>query len=323
MSEELDVNNQNGKNDDDQVENINISKGIDASTNLYELPLGDALTIEQTYPITATQKTHFVVLAGPSDSGKTTFVTTLYQMFQEGPVGDFFFAGSQTLQGFEKRSFPTRTDSEGSIPQVPKTRRGMYDSILHLDLWESSKNMTHHFLISDFSGEDYDSAVADVEVMKNDFGILRSADIIVALIDGDLISQKKFRNGVVQNVIELLQTINDANLIRQNTRIYIVLSKYDIISMHCEKESSVKDFIKEIEIRFRSKFNTIFEEMRFFKVAAMPETNLEFKMGCGLEELLVSWVNCKPSLTYNSEPSTYSFQSEFNKFKKRILETKI
>lgn len=202
---------------DDEIKSVELSPedtddNVGEQEIIFELPLGDAMTIEETYKITAAFQTKFIVLVGPQESGKTTLVTTIYQLFQTGPIDKYFFAGSKSLKGFESRAFNTRVTSGNSHSQTPKTRRGISDSILHLKLWNSIENSSQDLLISDFSGEDYNSAIANIDLMKSDFSPIKRADRIVVLLDGELISKKTKRNSTQDRAIELIQTIYDAGL---------------------------------------------------------------------------------------------------------------
>ena len=309
-------------NDDNlELENknkvIDINQTKDEDADIYELPFGNALTLEDTYSITSVDDTRFIVVAGPSASGKTTLVTTLYQLFQKGPVGSYYFAGSQSLQGFEQRAYYTRSSSKLSNPETPKTRRGISDSILHLKLWDTKKNKFHNFLLSDFSGEDYSSAVANVEIMREDFGVIKRADIIVVIIDGERISNKKHRHSTIQKAIELLQTMSAADVLSKSVVVEVVISKYDLVKTKCAEDPSILGYINEIEAKILGKVDKLPNDaIKFFKVAAMPQDVSDCQLGHGVLELLKSWTDVREVLHM---PQQLKLTSEFNKFQKRML----
>src|SRR4051794_26972191 len=60
-----------------------------------DLPTGEALTEAQSAEITRQGITRVVIIAGPTGSGKTTILTSLYESFLEAPFGNFFFGGSR------------------------------------------------------------------------------------------------------------------------------------------------------------------------------------------------------------------------------------
>ncbi|MFR8599056.1 MAG: TRAFAC clade GTPase domain-containing protein [Clostridioides difficile] len=59
-----------------------------------------------------------LIFIGPAGSGKTTIETSLYQLFQKSSVGGYYFAGSNTIQAYESRSFYTRIRSKEIVPST-------------------------------------------------------------------------------------------------------------------------------------------------------------------------------------------------------------
>ena len=84
-------------------------------SDLIDLPSGKELNEVAANTIAASRSVRVVVLAGPVDSGKTTLLTSLYELFQWGTVADQLFAGSTTLPAFEQRCHLARTVSGGEI----------------------------------------------------------------------------------------------------------------------------------------------------------------------------------------------------------------
>src|SRR5437660_1243890 len=62
-----------------------------------DLPTGEALTEAQATDVTREGLTRVVIIAGPTASGKTTILTTLFESFLEAPFANYLFAGSRTL----------------------------------------------------------------------------------------------------------------------------------------------------------------------------------------------------------------------------------
>ncbi|WP_045577152.1 hypothetical protein, partial [Desulfosporosinus sp. I2] len=187
------------------------------------LPSGRALTLIETYEITASEDTKIIVLVGPSACGKTTIETTLYQMFQNGEVGDYYFAGSKTIQGYEQRAFYTRTKSKQIKSMTPRTSRGVQETFLHLKVWNHKTDRYQNYLFADLSGEDFESHIADIETMQRDFDFIKSADYIIAVLDGELLSNKKTRNGIFEEMAQLLRTVCDAGLTTVRTNLQVVI----------------------------------------------------------------------------------------------------
>src|SRR5438128_1500416 len=86
-----------------------------------DLPNGEALTESQANEVTRQGLTRVIIVAGPSGSGKTTILTSLFEAFLEAPFGNFLFAGSRTLVGFERRCHDARETSGRSFAHTVHT----------------------------------------------------------------------------------------------------------------------------------------------------------------------------------------------------------
>ena len=80
-------------------------------TQFVQLHEGDDLTISKASKITRSCVTRFITLAGAAESGKTTLLASIYECFQKGGFADYYFAGSLTLPGYEKRCHLSRIES--------------------------------------------------------------------------------------------------------------------------------------------------------------------------------------------------------------------
>ena len=311
--------------EDNDVENIkdDLESGGDSKEEVkdhQDLPRGSALTMEEAYKITSYKEVKFILLAGKSNSGKSTLVTTLYHMFNLGPFAGHWFAGSETLLGFEQRAFNLRTASFKSDPDMPKTRVGILDSILHLRLFDSRRKTDKDLLITDLSGEDYGRVIGNVDAAKSEYEISKRADFVVVLIDGKLLSQKTSRNRAEQESLQLLQTFLDAKLVGKNSRVDIVISKYDLILLSLKEDPSLNQFINNLKTKFKSRFESCLRNLRFLDIAAMPENSVDHvEAGYGLEDLISYWmvdeyedVRSQPLILSNN-------QSQFDLFTNRFI----
>ncbi|NMM62214.1 hypothetical protein HBE96_05845 [Clostridium sp. P21] len=285
------------------------------------LPSGRALTLGETYEITASENTKIIILIGPSACGKTTIETTLYQMFQNDVVGDYYFAGSKTLQGYEQRSYYTRTKSKQNISTTPRTSRGSQETFLHLKLWNCKTDKYINFLFADLSGEDFENHIASIESMKKDFNFIKSADYIIAVLDGKLLADKRRRNGAFEEMAQLLRTIFDAGLYTAHTNLQVVTSKYDIIKEILLKDPSVETFTTRVKVELEQRLKSYINEINFYNVAAMPNDNTIFEVGHGIKELMDSWSTPQNSivLSFKNNKRERKVKSEFDKLYEKLL----
>ena len=283
--------------------------------NFVKLPLGRALTLAETYPLTASSDVKIIVLLGPTSCGKTTLETTIYQMFQMGSLGDYYFAGSETLVAYEQRAFATRTISNSSDPMTPRTVRGASDIFLHLKLWHTKNNKMQNFLFADLAGEELKDKIADVNAMKKDFWFIKHADYIISVLDGELLIDSNERLGVVEDAKLLLRTICDANLYKSNTKFQLIISKHDLILKAKEDDMKIEEFIN-IQKNFIQK--NLKRNLDFFDIAAMPIENKYCDIGHGIENLFNSW-NCTDAKQFDCGIHNQIVNSEINKLRYKLL----
>ncbi len=289
--------------------------------DILELPRGQALEIDKTYEITAAKMTKLIVLAGSVESGKTTLITSIYHLFQRGVFAGYMFAGSKTLIGFEQRCHSARISSKNSNALTKRTQRGISDSILHLSLRDNHyQEEKKDLLITDFSGEDYDSVIANVELAKLEFNIIKRADNFVLLVDGNNISHKNYRQSTKQQSILLLKTFVDGGLLGCDSRVDVLISKYDIVKLRCE-DPKILRFIDTFKKEIETDFSKSFKQLRIYEIAARPSPETEeIGLGYGLEKLIPNWVESNSEHGHNEyveyKPNSYS---EFNMFAFRTL----
>lgn len=256
------------------------------SQDKYQINSGEAINSSDIYKIAAKESTRMIVFVGPVACGKTTMETSLYQLFQNSPVNDFYFAGSYSIQGFEQRAFYTRIKSKGNEPTTQRTSLEDTQSFLHLRLWNRSNNMISNLILADISGEALTNHIGQVNEVKNSFPFIERADYVVGIIDGEKLCNKKTRYSIVPEVIEMIRTFWDAELIEDGCVLQMVFSKYDLFS----KVENHDLILEKIKQQVKARLSELFMDIEFYNVAAMPSTIDEFCVGYGLEDLLQGWV---------------------------------
>ncbi|EEG92868.1 hypothetical protein ROSEINA2194_03301 [Roseburia inulinivorans DSM 16841] len=252
----------------------------------YQINSGEALNSSDIYRIAAKESTRMIVLVGPVASGKTTMETSLYQLFQNSPVNDFCFAGSYSLQGFEQRAFYTRIKSKGNEPTTQRTSLEDNQAFLHIRLWNRNNNVISNLILADISGEAFTNHIGQVDEAKISFPFIERADYVVGIIDGEKLCNKKTRNSIVSEMIEMIRTFWDAELITDGCVLQIVFSKFDLFS----KVENHNLILEKIKQQIVARLSELFMDIEYYNVAAMPSTIDEFSVGYGLEDLLQGWV---------------------------------
>lgn len=284
-------------------------------TTNYYFKSGDALECGEIYEIASKEKTKMLVFVGPAGSGKTTIETSLYQLFQKSSVGDYYFAGSNTIQAYESRSFYTRIRSKEITPSTQRTSLDMRRVFLHLRLFDSKNSEIENFLFADLSGELFDSHIANTNETKEDFPFIDRAKYIIGVLDGALLKNKRKKNSTVESMLELVQTLYDADLINNECILQIVFSKYDLLA----GLDNVDELLKNIKDRIKLRLSPLFLHIEFFNIAAMPKDINTFPIGYGVEELLKSWKERHSCIKKNVLFDEQQNLSEFDKLNRKIL----
>jgi len=159
------------------------------SQELIDLPSGEALTEDQTTQVLNSDATSAVLVAGPTGSGKTTILTSLYEAFLEAPFANYLFAGSQTLVGFERRCHEGRRESGRVAPDTTHTSMREGVRFLHLKLARHGRESLSrkHLLLSDISGELFKRLRDSSDAVKS-IQSIRRANYLCIVIDGKKIS---------------------------------------------------------------------------------------------------------------------------------------
>ncbi len=272
-----------------------------AAAERIALPTAKALTPEMTYELTRTTVMRVIICAGEHDCGKTTLLASMYDLFQDGPVGDVNFAGSGTLHGFEQRCYAARAASDLRDPKTERTHPGEGFRFLHLRLWNAATTATTDLLLGDMSGELYRQLRdSSDECQKYDF--IRRADDFSALLDGGKIASGLHAEAF-GNLQALVRGLLDAGVLGAHSRISLLTTKWDLLAGSVGREA----LVAALEERFRENFSSRVREVTCFHVAARPDAGDE---PVGLAELLTRWLaasNPLPVQPFRESPPIRAF----------------
>ncbi len=241
------------------------------------LPSGDALDQSKANRFLCAFPANIIAVAGPADSGKTTLLSSIYDILQLGPFHDYSFATSTTLLAFERRCFLARLASQRSSPTTERTSTSSGLKFLHLALGRRDFGRVD-FLLSDRSGEDYQRAANNEEACRELIELSR-ADIVLILVDGRKIANPQFRASAINETKMMVQAFLESGMVGEHQKLGVILTKLDLIP---EASSSVFDsLVQWVKEQFDGKFLEIIS----IKTAARPETHT-LDPYIGLKELL-------------------------------------
>ena len=302
--------------DSDFIEAGVLETGVEGEPNTegseaVQLPGGQPLSAEELNPIFAAERSNLCVLAGDVGSGKTALLTYIYHAVLTGKyLEKYLFAGSQTLPAFEERAYTTRGDSMRTQPDVGRTPKGSIDKFLHLRFQRRDSGKIINLLTTDFSGEDYKAIHADVNAVQESFPIARAANYFLCMLNGEHLKRKRDREGELLRMEHLLRTFSDGGLVKRNSLILIVISKYDLILE--EEDSSFQEFTNGITTRVGKKFPAIEGRCKLYQIAAMPNNAAICPVGYGVDQLFDDIMAGPPVRSEAAQERSLGLKSQFN-----------
>jgi hypothetical protein len=250
------------------------------------LPHGNFLDIPEACGLLLRGQSRVIAIIGPKETGKTSLIAGLYDLFQGKRVGDVAFAGSKTLQAFERVCHDARLASRRNVPHMERTSHGQV-VFYHLALSGGSAGEGVTLLLADRAGEEY-RAVTDDLANVADLPEIPRADTLTVLVDGERLLDDGMRHNLKSDIALILQGMVDGGAIVRGQRIALVLTKLDSITVSPQKERAERDFdvLHTHIVEIIGEHAPVIEK---FKIAAYPKTT-DMPRGEGLAALLDFWL---------------------------------
>ena len=248
-----------------------------------QLPRAEAMTPHGTYAVTRGAFARVIICAGEQRSGKTTLLASLYEAFQGGPLGALSFAGSRSLQAYERRVHLSRCASglDRADTDRPKPVEGF--QFLHLQIRDATCDRKTDLLFGDMSGELYKTLRdSSAECLKYDF-IGRSHDFVL-LLDGGKVALGEHAEAFA-HVSALVRSLLDAGVLGKHSRVRLLTTKWDLLDMSAN--TAERNRIEEFEELFRRSFAPRLFAVECDRSAARPDSGAT---PVGIESLLRAWL---------------------------------
>lgn len=266
---------------------------------------GEGLKKEDVADISVSGPTKLIAVVGSVGSGKTTLVASLFLRFQQGEFAGFSFAGSKTLVGFEQRCFESMAISGRNHPDTERTSLNAKDNFLHLELLSTSVSSTvQHVLFYDVTGEQYDDAMNSRSAAAS-LKFIANADVVLFLVDGEKIVNKKTRQLEPFDCSRLLEMLIETNKLGSKSNVTILFSKSDLF------ENADLEFLESFERQISERYRASFKSLKFSKIAARPLQEGVGELCLGLDEPFRNWIAGEGSKCFKANQS--SLLSSFEK----------
>lgn len=243
---------------------------VTASPEPKRFHTGEKFAVGETSRVMNAWPTKVILCAGSQESGKTTFLARIGEMFRAGQFEQFKFAWSFTLCGFERTSWLATITSGVSRPKTKRTHRVENDKFLHLRVRRADdKSKKYDLLISDLAGETFPTAVSNKEFCVG-LRALNACDQLVVFLDSKRLIDKVERHTERDNVTKFLQRVAEIKHNAKDLCVHVIFSRWDYVQQSKNHEVERK-YCSGIESDITGKFSGVFADLKFHHIAARPE----------------------------------------------------
>jgi hypothetical protein len=241
------------------------------------LPLDESSELGNAFP------TRVVLMMGEQDAGKTTLLAEVHHAYLKAPFAGFIFAGSKTLIGFEQRCFLSRFKSGQRAEDTERTKSSDI-LLLHMALTpEATPGVHTHLLFTDVSGERFRDIRASADEAKELAPLVRRANDIMLLVDGDCLSVAKTQMATQSNATVLLRCLLEAGGLGDGSSLHVVVSKWDFVVARGAESTA-----EQLEQAVRKVTRSLVP--RFHRIAARVTNQVSVAPGFGLDGLVKAWM---------------------------------
>lgn len=276
----------------------------------YQLHSGEYLTAAEATALTQSTPTAVVVVGGSARSGKTSLVAGVYALLQKGPLGKLYFAGSQSLTGFEQRCHLATIGSGLIGPDMERTSVDEEYRFLHLRVRNHASGDVVNVLFSDISGETFDDAANTADDCKR-LEILHRADSVAVLLDGRKACDNKLRQQAFAVVDSLLGQCVDCNMLSARSAVQLIVSKWDLVQRASERQ---REFIEQKLTYLQSQYEPKVGELTTYRIALRHWSEGAIGTSDDLERLVNTWLRMQPIPRTPNIKTERLVHTEFDRF---------
>lgn len=289
-----------------------IAEKMENKTAVQITPLssGEALDTERMGEFLRWRPASHIAVIGDRDSGKTTFISSIYDQFLRGPFANHIFAGSWTLVALERQLHPARVESGRVHPDTAHT--SMFDGLkfFHLAIIPASNpDGRIDLMLSDRAGETYKLARDDSDNVS-ELSEITQSDRIVLLLDGGRLANAVERAGAIQSVRQMLRAFIDGGALDSTSIVQVVVTKTDLLVDHADKEI-IDAQLSQFKVRLTDDFSDALAELSFWEIAARDPKG-HFDLAYGVDKLFVDWTTHQRKIVSRSRVNI-SLSSEFDR----------
>lgn len=215
-----------------------------------------------------------VALVAAPEVGKTTMMSTLYELIRRGKLEGFGFAGSETIRGLEERCFLSRAKSENAKPDTQHTSARAGLNFTHVTV--ATARGREELILSDRSGEHFQRVLNNPGVIA-DFAELDRATVTLLLVDGEQLVLSPHRP--IAEARRLFMALAQAGF-ADGRPILLVATKRDLVpeGRMTELDAALAELLTDLQRRAPG------ARLQAYATGARPRQGPEF--GEGFEALM-------------------------------------
>lgn len=185
-----------------------------------------------------------ISFVGPVGVGKTTLISSIYDIFNRNHNLDVKFGRSFSIYAFEKLCHSARVTSKGTVISTPRTSSSNGVGFYHISIVDSN-DTRQEVLLADRSGENYIEMINDISLVHQ-FNELKRSDLICVLVDssdlGNVLTRHKTRRQTIKLLNSVFAMFNQCHL----PSIALLLTKYDLVE-NTEREKACLLEVEKIQ----------------------------------------------------------------------------
>ena len=200
----------------------------DLESKIFRLPSGNDLSEADLPLLTYKYNCNLIVLIGEPECGKSTLYASIFDRFQKGQLGRYYFSQTVTPISFEERAHHARLISQNKKSLTGRTNTKVF-GYLHLGVRKNDLlKSIQHLIFADVNGEKYQDARNSDEVMQS-LTLLKKASHIFFIADGQALLDDAKRQHVRSDIIKLIQRAIQNNMIKAKQKLNLIITKWDKI----------------------------------------------------------------------------------------------
>lgn len=298
--------------DEEQVSEPLANEDEQPAPTFEEIYSGKKVTAEEADTLLQS-KPFVVILGGMVESGKTTLLARIFEMFQAGPVAGHRFMTSKTPIDFEKLSWHATMECGASHPSTEHTYRSENNLFLHMRVRHSKASAAPlDLLLGDIPGEIFPEAVAEEKACLELHALCRANHLVLFLDSGVLCNASK-RHDHCGKIVSFVNRALQTGQVGQHTVVHVVISKCDLLPQEPTDDNQV--FVTQFEQTFRAKFVPRVGGLHFWRLAARPVPPFQPTIS-QIQEIFRVWItrNTPHGETFKVPPIRSKFSRDFCRF---------